>query len=172
MVDEPNEPNAVIPAPQRPQDIAIPSPTGPSTPDWWVAAYGPGVQYLTTMDLDDARSRKLLQEALLDTTDGADKYINTDLAMVGYTMLPASRVVDGELQEWVRTVIHLDGGGRVSFGSRGVIKSLQIIGQLDRQPPWNPPLVKRLENHPLSNGRNWLVLVDPPAKDAGGNKVK
>lgn len=172
MVDEPNEPNAVIPAPQRPQDIAVPSPQGASTPDWWVAAYGPRIKYLTTLDLETPESRKLLHDALLDESDTSAKYLNTDLAMIGYTMLPASRVVDGELQEWVRTVIHLDGGGRVSFGSRGVIKSLQIISQLDRQPPWNPPLVKRLVNHGKAPPKQWFVLIDPPATVAGGKKAK
>lgn len=168
MADDNEELGAVIQRPVKPTEIAVPSPQGPGTPDWWAAAYGPTLKYLTTLDMTKPDQRRLLMEALVDETDGSAKYINADLHMVGYTMLPASKVVEDELHEWVRTVIHLEGGGRVSFGSRGIVKSLQIISQLDREPPWSPPLVKRLENHTLANGRNWLVLVDPPAAQAKG----
>ena len=162
MSDEVRPETAVEPRAPQPHEIAVPSPTGPGTPDWWVAAYGPAVKYLTTLDTTDLVQRKMLHDALLDESDGSAKYLNCDLAMVGYTLLPASKIEEGELHEWVRTIIHLADGGRVAFGSRGIIKSLQLISQLDREPPWNPPLVKRLVNH----GRDkklWFVLIDPPA---------
>lgn len=144
------------------RSLVIPGPTGDVTPQWWVQAYGPGVLYKTTLDMSQPDGRKQLLAALNDESDGSLEYLNTDLRMIGYTILPASKEIDGEIVEWVRCVVHLEGGGRVAFGSRGILKSLMLYSQLDRMPPWNPPLVKRLVSRPLANGRHWYALTDPP----------
>lgn len=136
-------------------------------PDWWVAAYGPHCLYRSSLDPDKPEERRELLAALSEESTGKDHYLNTDLRIVHFTVTPASREEGGELHEWVRTILHLEDGTRIAFGSSGILKSLNLIQILDRPAPWRPPIVKRLVQRQLGNGRNWIQLVDPPAAKAG-----
>lgn len=152
-----------------PRPVPVPSPRGDIVPRWWSDAYGVGILYKTTLNTADNKQRaQLLAAVNEDCVDGVER-VNTDLHMVGYTLSPAAKEVDGELQEWVRCVIHEADGGNVAFGARSIIKALLMIEQLDRPSPWNPPLVRRLRAGKLENGHNWYSLIAPPV-DAGGKK--
>jgi hypothetical protein len=143
-------------------------------PSWWVQAYGPDVMFLTTLDKRDPQQRQRLLRSMQDETDVAKDAINTILPMIGYTASPASRIVDGEIQEWVRCVIHCSDGRDVACGSLGVVKSLMLISQLDRPAPWNPPLAVKLVARSLPGGKQWytLIPVDAEAPPAGARKGK
>lgn len=152
--------------------IAIPTPGLSLVPEWWARAYGPTTMYVTSLDVTKQEGRATLLSCLNEDSESKDEHLNTDLRIVNYVLTPASKVEDGELREWVRCTLVLDDGRRVAFGSLGIIKSLMLIQQLDRPAPWNPPLVKRLKLSKLSNGGNWLTLVDPPASGKPAAKGK
>lgn len=163
------ESKAVVPAQTA---VSVPMPGGSLLPQWWTDAYGPGILYKTSLNTRDPQDRATLLRAINEECVDAATRINTDLVMIGYTLSPASREKDGEVQEWVRTVIHEADGTNIAFGARSIILALQMIEQLDRPSPWRPPLVRRLIADKTDNGGNWYRLIDPPAAKSGPAKAK
>jgi hypothetical protein len=160
---------AVTPAPTA---IAIPTPMGQLVPAWWAQAFGPTTMYKTTLQLDSPSQRQILLAALNEDGEPAAASLNCDLEIVGFTVSPASRIVDGELQEWVRCVLHTADGRNVVAGSMGVLKSLMLFQTLIGPAPWTPPLKKRLVSRPLKDGKHWYSLVDSPTVKATGKPGK
>jgi hypothetical protein len=160
-----DESRAVEPAQQA---LMIPMPGGQLFPEWWARAFGPTTMYKTTLQLRTPAERAQLLAALNEDGNPAAEVLNLDLDIVGYTISPASRIVDGEIQEWVRTVLHCADGQNIVAGSMGVVKSLMLFQTLIGPAPWNPPLRKRLVSKALAGGKHWYSLVDPPPakKDA------
>lgn len=155
--EAPNEARAMAP---RSQPVAVPTPGGALLPKWWTDAYGPGMLYKTTLNLDSKEQRQMLLKSVNeDCVDGIQR-INTTLNMIGYTLSPARKEIDGEIREWLRCVIHEADGTNVAFGAESIVRALMMIDQLERQSPWYPPLIKMLKVRKLDNGGNWYLLVD------------
>ena len=146
--------------------LSIPTPGGAIVPDWWSKVFGPNTLYKTTLDTRQPDQRALLLRSINEDCDTAKSVLNLPLEIVGYTISPAAREVDGELQEWVRVVIHLADGRNIAAGSKGLLRSIMLIEQLDKPAPWNPPLRKTLKARDLQGGKQWYYLIDaePPAK--------
>lgn len=144
--------------------LAIPTPGGTLLPEWWTKIYGPVCMYRTTLDTTKPEQRAQLLSAVNDDVPGCKSVLNVPIEIVGYTASPAGRVVEGEIQEWVRIVLHLADGSNIASGSMGLLKSLMLIEQLDRPAPWRPPIVKVLRARDLADGKQWFWLADPPSK--------
>lgn len=167
MADQSRELVPVEPA------VAIPTPSGQLVPQWWADAYGPRTMFRTTLDKSDPVQRALLLRSINEDSDTAKSVINLPLRMVGYTISPAGRIDDnGELQQWVRCVIHLDDGRNVACASMGILRSIILIEQLDRPAPWSPPLVKLLKAKDIAGGKQWYYLADPTADAVQSRKGK
>lgn len=142
--------------------IVIPTPGGSLTPQWWAAAYGPTTMFVTSLSATDPAQRKLLLAGLQEDADPKEMHLNVTLPLVHFLLKPAQKEEDGEIKEWIRSVLFLADGTMISFGSMGIVKSLMLIQQLDRMAPWNPPLLKQIRVGKTSKGRPWPTLVDPP----------
>lgn len=148
------------------QPIAIPMPGRELVPEWWARAFGPTTMFRTTLDTTKPDQSRRLLAALNEDCENAQSAINTDLDLIGFTLNPSSKEVDGEVQEWVRTVLHTADGRNIVCGSMGVVKSLMLMQQLIGPAPWNPPIKRRLISRPLRDGKHWYSLVEPPAAAA------
>ena len=147
--------------------LSIPTPGGALVPEWWARAYGPHTMYVTSLDKSKPEDKRALLAALNDDTPGKDEYVNQEMDLVHYLIQPACKEVDGELQEFVRTILFLADGRRVAFGSMGVVKSLMLIQQLERPAPWSPPLRVRLKLGKTSKGFQWPSLIPVAAEPKG-----
>lgn len=129
-----------------------------------------GAQYVTSLDLSRPEDKALFIRAVQDDIPGSDEWIGKVFSLVGYVCSPASREdeLNGELQEWVRTVLVLDDRKLIACGSRGVWSSLCIFVQLQGPAPWDPPLTVRLRRRKLKVGHwHWLELVLDGGQPAG-----
>lgn len=140
--------------------LSIPTPGGSIVPDWWAKAFGANVLYRTTLNTRDPEQRAILLRAINDDCDTVKSVLNLPIEVVGYTISPAAREVDGELHEWVRVVLHLADGRNVSAGSKGLLRSIMLTEQLDRPAPWNPPIGKVIKARDLVGGKQWYYMID------------
>lgn len=140
--------------------LSIPTPGGSIVPDWWAKAYGPTCMVKTTLDTKKPEQRALLLRCMNEDCDTAKDHLNLPMRIIGYTISPAAREVDGEVQEWVRCVLHLEDGTNVAAGSKGLLRAIMFIEQFERRAPWYPPLEKVLKARDLGNGRQWYYLID------------
>lgn len=151
----------------------MPKPGGSMTPQWWKEVYGEKM-CVTSLDFKGNEThKKQLLNALNEDSDNSKDYINTTLEISNYVILPASTTNEqGEVIDFIRCVLILKDGGRVAFGSTGVVKSLMLITTLDREAPWEPPIRKRLVSRSLRNGKQMYALVDPPKEPQAAAKDK
>lgn len=151
--------------------LSIPTPGGAMVPEWWAKAFGHNTLYRTTLDVKQPEQRALLLRSINEDCDTAKSVINLPLEIVGYTISPAAREVDGELQEWVRVVLHLADGRNIAAGSKGLVRSIMLIEQLDKPAPWNPPLRKILKARDLAGGKQWYYLIDADTRSQAQDTV-
>jgi hypothetical protein len=118
--------------------------------------------YHTTLDTRKPELRARLLQAINEDCVKAKDVLNVPIDLIGYTLSPAGRMVEGELQEWVRCVLHLADGRNVAAGSMGLVRSLMLIEQLDRPAPWEPPMTVVLKARDLGNSKQWYSLALPP----------
>lgn len=159
-------------APQSEHVAMIPTPGHDLLPEWWTKVFG-NAMFKTSLNKDIPEQRRMLLQALNEESAKSDAYVNTVLEMIHFTVLPAgTENAEGEYSEFVRTVIHLANGDRIAFGSMGIVKSLQLIQQLDRPAPWNPPIKKLLVSRAIGGKKRFLYLADPPLPAAPSEPKK
>lgn len=115
---------------------------------------------LVAVDTKDPAWKSTVMRAKNETTDQGLDCLNQEIALSGVMMHRAGKVNGdtGELKEWVRTVLFLEGGRTVSFGSEGIFQSVRDLATLFGDPPWKPAIKVRVKARPLDNGRHWYYL--------------
>lgn len=151
--------------------LEIPTPGGTLVPKWWADVYGPRTLFKTTLNLKDEAQRAVILRSINEDCDTARSVLNIPLDIMGYTISPASKVKDGEVNEWVRCVLHLADGRNVAAGSMGLLKSIMMIEQLHSPAPWNPPIVRVIKARDLGDGKVWYYLAEPTTGTAAKQKA-
>lgn len=144
---------------EEPQETGIVPWQGGLLPKWWTEMFGP-VPCVTSLNAKgNTQERYQLFNILNDESEPKEPHINTILELVHYCMVPASKPQeDGEVTEFVRTVLLTADGKQIAFGSKGIVKSLHLIISLLRPAPWKPPLKVKLVVRQLGGQRQWPVL--------------
>lgn len=135
----------------------IPTPEGTLVPDWWERVHGSKL-FLTSIDLTAGHTakRRLIRH-LQETAQKSDSWINKQFNIIDRTFVPVqSGDEDGEVSNYIRTVVETDKGELIAFGSRGIVKSITLLESLERPAPWNPPLKVELISTPIAGNRRWL----------------
>lgn len=114
---------------------------------------------MTSIDLSKPEGKRQYYKAMMGESMKADKFINQTLKIVNVIIAPAQAwdTETGKLDRWARTVVILENGECISFGSLGVVKSLALYCDCFSAPPWNPPAEFLLRSTPIGKNR-WYEL--------------
>lgn len=148
--------------------VPVNGPSGNGVPSWWTDKYGP-VPCLTSIPQDGgAEARAMLFSHLQGESEDAEGLVNSEFTIQHRTFTPGRKVnEDGEVSEFIRTIITTADNRQIAFGSQGVVKSLHLIQQLLMGGTWKPGLRVRLISRKLKSGHRWfelepLDLAKPP----------
>jgi Phage Single-stranded DNA-binding protein len=127
------------------------------------AILGSKNELITSIDTDSPEGRRAIYNAKRSKCQSGKDYINRTLNICHFVMHRAGTVDEesGEPQHWIRTVLILDTGEMVEFGSQGIVASLADLCRYYRNPPWNPPLSVFLKAEPRGQGKTWYSLQIP-----------
>lgn len=64
----------------------------------------------------------------------------------------------GEVRVWVRVVLIDAAGDTLSFGSKGILRSLDLLRALRGDGPYDPPLPIIIHHIPLADGKQYLKI--------------
>jgi hypothetical protein len=127
------------------------------------AILGSKSELITSIDTDSPEGRRAIYNAKRMPCISGKEYINRTLNICHFVMHRAGTTDEesGEQQHWIRTVLILDTGEMVEFGSQGIVASLADLCRYYRNPPWNPPLSVLLKSEPRGQGKTWYSLQIP-----------
>jgi len=120
----------------------------------------PQKTYQITFDHTTASGRKMLLAGLQGECEPSDKVINTELLVEHVLVHPAQSVDEesGEISSWDRCVIYTADGRRVSFGSKGIVDSINLIAGIYGQPPWPGGVPCKVLSRAVGDKKRWLYL--------------
>jgi hypothetical protein len=86
---------------------------------------------------------------------------------------PAERIdpENGEVSQFVRSVVIDANGTAYDCGSEGVRKCIALLRAVRNDPPWNPPIRCQVIVQKTRTGRNWMILR-PDAAEIFKNVVR
>lgn len=116
--------------------------------------------YLTNLDDQNPDHQATIARAMNGQTLAASDVINLEMDLAAAICHPVETVDEetGEVGVWPRTVLVLADGTLVAFGSRGIVKSLQLLSRFCGRGPWLPPLKVILRQQTLGEKKRWLYL--------------
>jgi hypothetical protein len=125
--------------------------------------------YLTNLDDSKPDHQDLIARAMNGRCLAADDVINLPMDLVAAICHPAESVDEetGEVSTWPRTVLVLADGTLVAFGSRGIVKALQMLTRFHGRGPWYPPVKVVLRQQKVAENKRWYYLEqvrDQPAQ--------
>lgn len=124
--------------------------------------------YVSNIPNDDPDGDRLYMATLGEADFDADDLFGSTFLLSRYIVQRAewkSDNGDGVRVGLRVTLIDCD-GNTVSFGSDGIVRSLEMLIARRGPGPWNPPIPVRLKQIGLAGGRRFFVLQIAPTEDA------
>lgn len=134
-----------------------------SLAEFWQAA-GSGRAW-TSLDLTKKQHKRAYYNASVADVDGVTTVINSEFNLCDLMLEARNGANDrGEIEDWIKIVLIDDKGECVACGSKGILKSIKALIEIEGLPPWRPGQLVKFRQRELDGGKRWfyLDLIDVP----------
>lgn len=119
-----------------------------------------GARIITNISNPTPADNVMIINALSVTDARTRDVVGQELPLIGYVAHTVEIVnkQTGEVSTLMRVVMILADGRLISTMSKGVVRTLGYLSKVNPTKKWTPPLMVKIESHPLPEGQSYCTL--------------